>query len=75
MQSWVRGSGKGPWQERKKWWVQVQGHDAENREAVNYSVGNTGLDRTSEGCERRDNLEADGLLSAIVFSSLKWEVD
>ena len=53
----------------------MQGQNTENREAVNYSVGNTGLDRTSEGREWRDNLEANGLLSGTVFSSLKWEVD
>ena len=53
----------------------MQGQNTENREAVNYSGGNTGLDRTSEGHKWRDNLEIDGLLSGIVFSSLKWAVD
>ena len=38
---------------------------------MNYSGGNTGLDRTSEGRAQRDNLGADGLLSGIAFFIFK----
>lgn len=71
----MRGSGRGPGKRGRAGGYRFQGQKAENREAVNYSGGNTGLDRTSEEACAEDNLGADGLLSGVTFSSLKWEFD